>query len=85
MLIDRSLNDGHLRIPPGYVTSVKVERTFKFEMTKPCSTCDIQNGQASEYFYQTAPLYALFFYSAYQYSQQSCLLQCFQGRLLQSK
>jgi len=52
ILFDRSLTDGYMRIEPGTATSVKVDRTFMFELEKPYSTCDIPNGQYSEYFYK---------------------------------
>ena len=50
ILFDRSLTDGFLRVEPGSVTSVKVDRTFMFELPKPYSTCDIPNGVYSEYY-----------------------------------
>jgi hypothetical protein len=52
ILFDRSLTDGYMRIEPGTVTSIKVDRTFMFELEKPYSTCDIPNGPYSEYFYK---------------------------------
>jgi len=81
--LDRSLTDGYLRAPPGWLTSVKVDRTFMFELEKPYSTCDIPNGHDSQYFYEISDLYRLFYYSRYQYTQQSCLLQCLQRTLIQ--
>ena len=80
---DRSLTDGYLRIEPGLTTSVKVDRTFMFELEKPYSTCDIPNGHDSENFFRVSDLYRLFYYSNYQYTQQSCLLQCLQRNLIQ--
>ena len=83
ILFDRSLTDGYLRVQPGLTTSVKIDRTFMFELEKPYSTCDIPNGHDSKYFYEISDLYRLFYYSRYQYTQQSCLLQCLQRTLIQ--
>ena len=82
-LVDRTLTDGYLRLNPGQYTSIKVDRTFSFEIEKPYSNCDIPNDNTEE-FLGTSLFYNLIYYSPYAYSQQRCLLQCLQYNLLEN-
>ena len=43
VIIDRTLTDGYIRLRPRLKISIKVDRTFKFEIEKHYSDCDISN------------------------------------------
>ena len=73
-----SISDG-VSIPPGFVSSVAIERFFLVMMPKPYSNCDIPNSYATTGY---SDLYTLIFESSYKYTQQLCVNLCFQKEVL---
>ena len=68
-------------ISNGKVTSVSVQRTFKTNLPKPYSNCDLDNNAPSTI---SSELYKLIYHSPYEYNQELCVVQCFQQRLYQN-
>ena len=69
-----------IQVPPGFITFVKLDRSFKFNLPKPYSNCDIDNYK-SEHF--ESELFKLIQHSPYQYTQQLCFEQCLQKLLIE--
>ena len=81
-LVDNSLVGSEVHLAPGMITSIKVSRTFKVALERPFSNCDVPNDDsASESFLAEYPLYRLLYHSAYQYTRETCFVQCYQSRL----
>ena len=75
------LNEFHLdgvRVPSGFETHISVDRSFKFNLPKPYSNCDLDNDLSVAF---DSELYNLFAHSPREYTQQICLTQCYQQEL----
>jgi hypothetical protein len=70
-----------IQIESGKRTFIAVDRVLKFYMSKPYSTCDIDNDERFE---DDSELYKLILHSPspYQYTQQFCFTQCYQRELV---
>ena len=73
----------NVRLMAGSQNFITIHRSFEFSLAKPYSNCDVPNDE-QEAFIQTNFLYRLFSSSLYQYSQQSCLVQCWQQHLIKN-
>ena len=60
---------------PGLLTNIAVERTFRFNLPKPYSNCEIDNTSPG---YFDSELYNMIANSDYEYNQQFCFKQCIQ-------
>ena len=69
-----------ITLAPGFITSVRVERLFQRQLAKPYSNCDISETYVDEYAL-SSHLYKQIEESAYEYTQQLCLFQCYQIEL----
>jgi hypothetical protein len=65
-------------LSPGYITSVSVDRSFKFLLAKPYSQCDIDNAHRAF----SSKFYNIIYHSKYEYTQQLCLFTCYQSELI---
>jgi len=82
-LIDNSLGEQNIHLSPGLKGYIKTHRSFEYSLPKPYSNCDIPND-SQEQFVKTNFFYRLFAESPYQYTQQSCLIQCYQQNLIKN-
>jgi hypothetical protein len=73
-------------VSPGFETSISIDRSFKLMLPRPYSNCDIDNDVSSsshqKSHYESSDLYQLILNSIYQYTQNLCLIQCYQRQLL---
>ena len=68
-----------IKLAPGFETSVSIDRTFKFNLPKPYSNCDVDNTQPNDL---NSDLYKLIAHSVYEYDQQLCFTQCLQKLII---
>ena len=73
-------NAGDIKIPAGFHTNMRVERSFKSIMPRPYSNCEIDNDSPRT---MNSDLYNLIAASPYEYTQQICFLQCYQKLTIQ--
>ena len=76
------LNDHFLDgiyVAPGLLTNIAVERTFRFNLPKPYSNCEIDNETPEEF---DSELYKMIAVSEYEYNQQFCFKQCIQREII---
>ena len=66
-------------LSPGHITSVSVDRYFKFIQAKPYSLCDIDNYGHRDF---ESKLFQTIHHSQYEYTQQLCLFTCYQRELI---
>ncbi len=64
-----------IRIMTGTHTELEIERSFKFTMPKPYSSCEIDDSSPMT---SNSELYNLIAQSQFEYTQQLCFQQCFQ-------
>ena len=76
-LKDHSYNGG-IKIASGFHTDLSIYRNFYFNLRKPYSNCELDNDQSIKDSKSDNSLLYLFLNSKYQYTQQSCVIQCFQ-------
>ncbi len=74
--IDHNI-DG-IKIAPGQLIDLNLNRVFKFTMPKPYSNCEIDESSPKVI---DSDLYNLIANSSYQYSQSLCFQQCFQKQI----
>jgi hypothetical protein len=67
-----ALNGGTMNFMP-------IHRRFALKLPKPYSNCDIDNSNPSKF---DSPFYNLIKNSPYQYSQELCILQCYQQQII---
>ena len=77
-LVDHDLNG--ITIQSGLQTNIIVDRSFKFMLAKPYSTCEVDSNSVKDDF--NSDLFNLIAQSQYQYSQQLCFIQCYQRELV---
>ena len=65
---------GNIALSAGMRTYISVERSFKINMARPYSNCDLDNETPNNDF--NSDLYNFLLTSDYQYSQQLCFTQC---------
>ena len=75
-LIDQNLHD--ISITPSLKSIITIDRTFKFMLPRPYSSCEIDNESPKDF---DSHLYKTILHSPYQYSRTFCLQQCFQLHL----
>jgi hypothetical protein len=66
-----------LFVPPGHNTYISVDREFKTILPQPYSNCEVAGS-----FWSNSFLYNFIARSEYAYSQQFCLTQCLQKKLI---
>ena len=64
---------GSVFLMPGVRTHIAIERSFKSNLPRPFSNCDIDNVSPGDF---DSELYNFLLTSQYQYSQQLCYTQC---------
>jgi len=75
-----SFSDG-LLVSAGFQTNIVVDREFKSMLPKPYSNCEIDSN--SPKYMEGMDLYNLISESDYEYTQQSCFVQCYQKYIIQ--
>ena len=76
------LNDNFvngIKVSPGQETDILIDRSFKFNLPKPYSPCEVDNYNPKRF---DSFLYKLILNSPLVYSQQFCYLQCLQTILV---
>jgi hypothetical protein len=63
----------------GTMNFMPIHRRFASKLPKPYSNCDIDNSNPDTF---DSPYYNLIKNSPYQYSQELCILQCFQKQII---
>ena len=63
----------------GTINYMPIQRKFSFKMPKPYSECDIDNDSPGHF---DSVYYNRILNSPYQYSQEFCLIQCLQDKVL---
>ena len=58
-------------LSPGFITSVSVDRSFKFLLAKPYSQCDIDNYAHRAF---SSEFYYIIYHSKYEYTQHFAYL-----------
>ena len=84
-LFDDLLDNG-IYIPPGKWTNALIKREVSFVLPKPYSSCELENESKIsniESKNSNTLLLKLFFNSLYQYTQQTCIIQCLQYQSIQ--
>lgn len=71
-----------LFIAPGQIAFISVDREFKSILPKPYSTCEIESNAPK--YRADSDIYNLIGDTNYVYSQQLCLTQCLQKRLIKN-
>ena len=72
------LLDNGIYISPGKSTSALINRLVNYVLPKPYSLCDLDNESGINNV--DKPFVKLFYHSKYQYTQQSCIIQCMQSK-----
>ena len=72
-------SDGML-IPAGFHTDLNVDRAFKFVLPKPYSSCEIHSESSKT---SGSDLFKLIAKSRYEYTQQLCIMQCYQQEVIE--
>ena len=72
------LLDNGIYISPGKSTSALINRLVNYVLPKPYSLCDLDNESGIKNVEK--PFVKLFYHSKYQYTQQSCIIQCMQSK-----
>ena len=67
-----------ISLAPGFITSVSVDRSFKFLLAKPYSRCDIDDEHRDF----NSNLYETIYRSQYEYTQELCFVTCYQFELI---
>ena len=73
-LTDQSYNGG-IKIASGFHTDLSIYRKFNFNLPKPYSSCELDNNNVNHPITDNT-LLKQFANSKYQYTQQSCIIQC---------
>jgi hypothetical protein len=68
-------------VSPGKWWNVLINRKVSYILPKPYSSCELDNEIGNKYV--KTHLLDLFAYSQYQYTQQSCIIQCLQYETIQ--
>jgi hypothetical protein len=63
----------------GTINFMPIQRRFASKLAKPYSNCDIDNTNPGQF---DSPYYNLIKNSPYQYSQELCVLQCYQQQII---
>ena len=63
----------------GTINYISMQRRLTANLPKPYSDCDIDNTQSTHY---DSPYFNLVLNSSYQYSQEMCVLQCYQAQAI---
>ena len=75
------LLDNGIYISPGKSTTALINRLVNYVLPKPYSVCDLDNESGIKNV--DKPFVKLFYHSPYQYTQQSCIIQCLQSKSVQ--
>jgi hypothetical protein len=77
-LTDHSKNGG-IKIASGFHTDLSIYRKFNFNLPKPYSSCELDNNNINTLISKSDnTILQQFANSRYQYTQQSCIIQCIQ-------
>ena len=68
-----------VKIPPGLQTDVVLTRSFRTTLPRPYSDCEIEKTSPRTL---DSDLYNVISHSNYRYTQQMCILQCYQNELI---
>jgi hypothetical protein len=75
-LTDHSKNGG-IKIASGFHTDLSIYRKFNFNLPKPYSSCELDNNNINQPISKSDnTILQQFANSRYQYTQQSCIIQC---------
>jgi hypothetical protein len=80
-LYSDDLLDNGIYIAPAKWTSALIQRVVNYVLPKPYSPCELDNNSGVEN--KDTILLRLFYHSRYQYTQQSCVIQCLQYQSIQ--
>lgn len=80
---DENLDNG-VNILPGTWVYALVERSFESILPKPYSNCDLSNGDQDPTQTFKSNLLDVIYHSDYQYTQQLCVYQCLQNKIIQA-
>jgi hypothetical protein len=80
---DENLDNG-VNILPGTWVYALVDRSFEFILPKPYSNCDLDNGDQDPTQKFKSNLLNVIYHSDYQYTQQLCVYQCLQDKIIQA-
>ena len=75
-VLSDDLLDNGIYISPGKWTSALIHRVMNYILPKPYSACELDNESGLQNV--DTLLLRLFYHSQYQYTQQSCIIQCLQ-------
>jgi hypothetical protein len=73
-------NNNVIALNGGTINFMSMQRRFTSKLPKPYSECDIDNTNPEHF---DSPYYNLILQSPYQYSQELCVVQCMQEKVIQ--
>jgi hypothetical protein len=68
-------------LPAGFITYISIDRTFSHNLKKPYSNCDF-GVMDSDIYSLNSDLFKLILHSPYDYTQELCLYQCLQKKVI---